>query len=268
MEASDEGIDTILAEQKLDEARDKLTTALASFESGDFEDAEVLADEAKELAEDAKELVEELTDEAEEEIELEGTVQTGSITVDGIDGSFTLIVDGDTFTILTNENTEFEGFDDLIDIDGLEVEVEAVPSNGDLLATEIELEEVEESEEKEHEEEEDAEDAIADAQKEIDKAREKIDEATEKGKETSLAEQQLDEAVNKLEMAQQSFDLGNFEESEELAEEAEDLASEAGMKLIGKTLEALEEEVDEEEEEEVDEEEDNDNDEEGDENSG
>jgi len=79
--------------------------------------------------------------EEEEEIKLEGTVQTGSITVDGTDGSFTLEVGEDTFTILTDENTEFEGFNDLTDIDGLEVEVEAVPSNDDLLATEIELEE-------------------------------------------------------------------------------------------------------------------------------
>jgi len=71
-----------------------------------------------------------------EEIELEGTVRTGSIT----DGSFTLIVDGDTFTILTNENTEFDGFDYLTYIDGLEVEVEAVETNDGLLATEIEYE--------------------------------------------------------------------------------------------------------------------------------
>ncbi|MCH7648316.1 MAG: hypothetical protein IIA83_06895, partial [Thaumarchaeota archaeon] len=164
MEASDEGIDTILAEQKLDEARDKLTMAIASFGSEDFEDAEVLADEAKELAEDAKELAEELTEEAEEEEEYE-------------------------------------------------------------------------------EDKEDAEEAIADAQEEIDKADEKIMEASDEGKETALAEEQLMLAITTLTMAIASFDLGNFEEAEELAEEAEDLASEARGKLIGKTLEDLEDEI-------------------------
>jgi len=78
----------------------------------------------------------------EGEIELKGIVQTGSITVVGTDGFFTLIVDGPV-KILTDGNTEFKGFDDLSEIDGLEVEIEAVPSNGDLLATEIDLKEEE-----------------------------------------------------------------------------------------------------------------------------
>ena len=98
-----------------------------------------------------------------------------------------------------------------------------------------------------------AEDAITDAQEEIDKAREKIVEATEKGEETSLAGQQLDEAVSKLQMAEQSFDLGNFEEAEELAVEAKDIASEARMKFLGKTLEDLQVQEQEEFEDEVDE---------------
>jgi len=91
-------------------------------------------------------------------------------------------------------------------------------------------------------EREDAAEAIEDAEKEIDKARKKIDRESNKGKETTLAQEQLDEAITKLEMAEQSFELGNFEEAEELAEEAEDLASEARGKLIGKTELDLEDE--------------------------
>jgi len=105
-----------------------------------------------------------------------------------------------------------------------------------------------EEEEEEHDEEdavEDALDAIADAQEEIDKAQAKIDEAAEKEKETTLAQEQLDDAVEILNNAQDSFDLGDFEEAEELAEDAEDLANEARGKLIGKTQEDLEEDEDE-----------------------
>ncbi len=94
---------------------------------------------------------------------------------------------------------------------------------------------------------EDAQEAIDDANEEIEKANEKIAEASDKGKETLLAEQQLEEAIAKRDMAQESFDLGNFEEAEELAEEAEDLANEARGKLIGKTQEDLEEDEDEDE---------------------
>ncbi|MCH7648187.1 MAG: hypothetical protein IIA83_06240 [Thaumarchaeota archaeon] len=78
-----------------------------------------------------------------EEIELEGMVETGSITVDGTDGSFTLVTEDGPVPILTNVDTEFEGFDDLSEIDGLEVEVEGMFTNGNFLATEIELEEYE-----------------------------------------------------------------------------------------------------------------------------
>ncbi len=85
-------------------------------------------------------------EEAEEEEELEGTIDGDPVFVDSTNGSFTLKVDGDTFTIVFNDDTEF---DDLVasDLkDGLEVKVEGMFTNGDFLATEIELEEEEEEE--------------------------------------------------------------------------------------------------------------------------
>ena len=82
-----------------------------------------------------------------EEIEFGGTLD-GDATFDDethITGSFTLV--GETFTIFFNADTEFDDLvaDDLVD--GLEVEVEATPQNGDFIATEIESEEEEEVEE-------------------------------------------------------------------------------------------------------------------------
>ena len=93
------------------------------------------------------------------------------------------------------------------------------------------------------EELEDAEEAIIDAQEEIDKATEKISKADEKGKEVSLSLTQLDAAIEKLGDAEAAFTSGNFVLAEELAKEAEDWASEARGKLIGKTLEDLEDET-------------------------
>ncbi len=87
---------------------------------------------------DVKAEEEEAEEEEEEEVELEGTI--ADLDSDGTSGSFTL--DGDT--IFFNTDTEF---DDLVASDlenGLEVKVEAIPQNGDFLATEIELEEEEE----------------------------------------------------------------------------------------------------------------------------
>jgi len=68
-----------------------------------------------------------------EKIELEGTATV-------TDGTITLETDDGPVTILTNVNTEFDGFVDLSEIDGLEVEVEALSTDGGLLATEIEYE--------------------------------------------------------------------------------------------------------------------------------
>ena len=78
-----------------------------------------------------------VTEEEEEEIKLYGTVTGIS------DGSFTLETDVGPVTILTDGNTEFKEFDDLSEIDGLEVEVRAVETNDGLLATVIDLEEYE-----------------------------------------------------------------------------------------------------------------------------
>ena len=79
-----------------------------------------------------------VTEEEEEEIKLYGTVTGIS------DGTITLETDVGPVTILTDGNTEFKGFDDLSEIDGLEVKVRAVETNDGLLATVIDLEEYEE----------------------------------------------------------------------------------------------------------------------------
>jgi len=76
----------------------------------------------------------------EEEIELEGTIDSIS------DPTFDLkLLNGTIITILTDEDTEFEdGLEEFADLEvGDVVDVDVVPSNGDLLATEIELEEEE-----------------------------------------------------------------------------------------------------------------------------
>ena len=78
----------------------------------------------------------------EEEIEFEGTVTGIS------DGIITLETEEGTITILTDGDTEFEGFNDLIEIVDLEVEVEVVSTESGFLAIEIELEEYEDEEEK------------------------------------------------------------------------------------------------------------------------
>jgi len=85
----------------------------------------------------------------DEEVELEGTINGDPVFDDEThtSGSFTLEVDGVTITIVFNVDTEF---DDLVADDlavGLEVEVEGMFTNGDFLATEIELVEEDEVEE-------------------------------------------------------------------------------------------------------------------------
>ena len=75
-----------------------------------------------------------VSEEEKEEIKLDGTV----IGISG--GTITLETDDGPVTILTDGNTEFKGFDDLSEIDGLEVKVKAVETNDGLLATEIDLE--------------------------------------------------------------------------------------------------------------------------------
>ena len=84
--------------------------------------------------------------------EEEGVKLLGMIGIVNPDGSFTLETEDGTFTILTDDSTEFEnleGFGDLTE--GLQVEVEAVPTDEGLLATEIDLKQ-EEAETEEAEE--------------------------------------------------------------------------------------------------------------------
>jgi len=158
-EASDKGEETSSAEQQLEEAIAKRDMAQENFDLKNFEEAEELAEEAEDLAEEARdklgktqEDLEENDEEHDEEEEFEGVIvsvnEDGSITIETKDGNF---------TIFTNNNTEFDGFNSLDDlIPGFGVEVEVVLSNSSLVATEIEVEEEEheeEVEEEEHEEE-------------------------------------------------------------------------------------------------------------------
>jgi len=73
----------------------------------------------------------------EDEIELKG------ILTDNGDGTFNLLTVDGTETISTNADTEIDDGLSLSDLDGLEVEVEAVEINGVLFATEIEFDEEE-----------------------------------------------------------------------------------------------------------------------------
>jgi len=89
----------------------------------------------------------------EEEIELKGIINSTNQTSTTFDLE---LLNGTIITILTNNGTEFEdGLEEFADLEvDLEVEVEVVPSNGDLLATEIEAETEDEEEENGEEEEE------------------------------------------------------------------------------------------------------------------
>ena len=78
----------------------------------------------------------------EEEVELKGKL------TDNKDGTFDLETEDGTETISTDENTVIDDGLSLSDLDGLEVEVEAVLIDGVLFATEIEFEEEEEVEER------------------------------------------------------------------------------------------------------------------------
>ncbi len=78
----------------------------------------------------------------EEEVELKGKL------TDNKDGTFYLETEDGTETISTDENTVIDDGLSLSDLDGLEVEVEAVLIDGVLFATEIEFEEEEEVEDR------------------------------------------------------------------------------------------------------------------------
>ncbi len=80
-------------------------------------------------------------DEEEDEIELNG------ILTDNDDGTFDLETEDGTETISTDENTVIDNGLSLSDLNGLEVDVDAVLIDGVLFATEIELEEEDEVEE-------------------------------------------------------------------------------------------------------------------------
>ena len=99
---------------------------------------------------------------------------------------------------------------------------------------------------------EDADNAIADAEEEINRAQEKITEAKENKKDTSASEIALKEAQAKIKEAKENFDLRLYGIAEELADEAEDLASDARMSLLGKSIEDIEDELDDETEDELD----------------
>ena len=149
-ESADEGKDTTLAQEQLDKAILKLEMAQASFDSGDFEEAEELADEAEDLASESRgkligKTEADLEDDGEEEEEEDEIELRGILTDNGND---TFDLDG-TETISINDDTEIDDGLSLSDLVGLEVEVEAVEIDGVLFATEIELVEDEEEEEDE-----------------------------------------------------------------------------------------------------------------------
>jgi len=146
-EAADEGEETTLAQEQLDKAILKLEMAQASFDSGDFEEAEELADEAEDLASESRgkliaKTEADLEDDGEEEEEGDEIELRGILTDNGND---TFDLDG-TETISINDDTEIDDGLSLSDLVGLEVEVEAVEIDGVLFATEIELVEDEEEE--------------------------------------------------------------------------------------------------------------------------
>jgi len=151
-------IEILDAEDVCDEELELFTDAPVPISSSEPFDVEVVPSNGGLLAteiegEDEEEEVEAGEEEYdEEEIELEGTIVGVS------DPTFELtLLNGTTITISTDGETEFEdGLEGFADLEEqLVVEVEVVPSNGDWLATEIELgeEEVEEVEEEEEAEE-------------------------------------------------------------------------------------------------------------------
>ncbi len=84
--AADKGKDTLLSEEKLSEARELLAMAEASFDDGNYDDAEDLAEEAKDLASESRgkligktqedlEVEEELDDNSDDEFEIEIEVE-------------------------------------------------------------------------------------------------------------------------------------------------------------------------------------------------
>jgi len=145
--AADEGKDTSLAELQLEEAIAKRDMAQESFDSGDFEVAEELAEEAEDLASESRSKLigkteadlEDDGEEEEDEIELKGI-----LTVTG-DDTFDLETGDGTEPISINDDTEIDDGLSLSELEGLEVEVEAVEIDGVLFATEIEFEEEEEA---------------------------------------------------------------------------------------------------------------------------
>ncbi|MCH7876781.1 MAG: hypothetical protein IIA20_00830 [Thaumarchaeota archaeon] len=157
-EAADEGEETTLAQDQLDEAILQLEMAQASFDSGDFEEAEELADEAEDLASESRgkligKTEADLEDDGEEDEEEEEEIELKGILTDNGNDTFDLETADGTETISINVDTEIDDGLSLSDLDGLEVEVEAVEVDGILFATEIEFEEEEYEDEEEEEDE-------------------------------------------------------------------------------------------------------------------
>ena len=157
-EAADEEKEITLAQDQLNEAILKLEMAQASFDSGDYEEAEELADEAEDLASESRgkligkteadledDGVEEEDEKEEDEIELKG------ILTDNGNDTFDLKTGDGTETISINDDTEIDDDLSLSDLDGLEVEVDVVKVDGVLFATEIEFEEKDDEDEEEDE---------------------------------------------------------------------------------------------------------------------
>jgi len=80
-----------------------------------------------------EEKIDEGSEEKQDEVGLKGSL------IEVREGYFKLQVDEDILEILTDEDTEFQGFENLIDPLGRIVEVKAVSIDGGLLAKEIEL---------------------------------------------------------------------------------------------------------------------------------
>jgi len=140
---SNDGKETIVALEQLDEAIAKLEMAEQSFALGNFEEAEELAEEAEDLASEARG---KLIGKTESDIEDEHEIDEHEVEIKGkineIDLElmfFTLV--GSILHIFVNQETDLENFDEFSDLRrGFQVEVEVVLSGDSHVATEIEIE--------------------------------------------------------------------------------------------------------------------------------
>jgi len=152
--ATDEGKDTVLSEETLDKAIMLLAEAEASFNDGNYDEAEDLAEEAEDLASESRgKLIgkiqadfEDDGDENEEEEEREDEEDQDELEFEGIIsfiGSNFFTLEGFLVEIFVDDNTEFdEGFDSLNDLMiGFHVDVDVILSSDSHVATEIEVEE-------------------------------------------------------------------------------------------------------------------------------